>query len=101
MQIRRKIRGTLYVFTRNHHGWGVCPAGGGIANVSRSYQVYCDDEGRPTKCSCPNCVFHSDKVTGTIYHCKHMTEATLLYYELDPAKAEELLNLARACGIAY
>lgn len=58
-------KGEPYTATKNAQGYGIVPNGNPINRVSRSYQVYCDDNGKPISCSCPDHLYRHRV-------CKHM-----------------------------
>lgn len=58
-------KGEPYIATKNGMGYGIVPAGNSINRISRSYQVYCNQDGTPVSCSCPDHVYRHRV-------CKHM-----------------------------
>lgn len=60
-----QAKGEPYLATPNAQGYGIVPAGNSIDRISRSYQVYCDQNGSPISCSCPDHVYRHRV-------CKHM-----------------------------
>lgn len=105
--LRRTVKGKPYLFTRNERGWGVVSLESPAARLSRSYQVVCGSDleaGRPLSCSCPSCwerrqeISVNGRTTIAYPYCKHMREATRIYYEQHPETAAELRGLAVRLG---
>lgn len=90
--IHRMIGDTPYYFTPNEFGWGVTSAEKRTDRFHRTYQVWTDANGRPTRCSCPHC-FH------TTAWCKHLKAVEEIYREQHPEVLEQLKAEAARCGV--
>lgn len=64
-RVHLTLKGAPYVFTKNDQGWGVVAASSPTDRFHRSYQVTCDENGNPVKCSCPDNFYRGGV-------CKHM-----------------------------
>lgn len=90
--LRRDINGKPYFFTPNGFGWGVTSAEKLTDRFGRTYQVWCDENGCPLRCSCPHC-FHQSM------WCKHLKAIEEIYREQHPEVVEEMRETAIRCGI--
>jgi hypothetical protein len=72
-KVRRTVKGETYLFTKTAYGWGVSPAGkrGDMSRTYRGYNVYVNDRGEPTRCSCPD---YAERSKRGPHSCKHMEE---------------------------
>lgn len=90
--LKHTVKGQTYSFKKNDLGWAVVSMDNAISRVSRAYQVYCDESGNPTKCSCPDNFYRG----GVCKHMKAVSEINADGGEGDePGAGEEEVQLSR------
>jgi hypothetical protein len=92
-KVRRTIGGQQYLFSKTAYGWGVAPAGkrGDISRVHRGYNIYVNDRGEPTRCSCPD---YAERSKRGPHICKHMVEVAKMLGEPMTAETKAAIDAA-------